>query len=354
MAGLRTFDAFPKTEEQYKKKSQKGGLSSLLTYLFLIFIAWTEFGNYFGGYVDQQYMVDPDVKESVQINLDLFVKMPCKWIDIHARDLSMDNKIANEELKFEDMTFFIPFDTRINDIKEIITPELDVILGDAIPAEFREKIDTRMYYDENDPSTAHHLPTLDGCHVFGSIPVNRLRGELQITAKGHGYGSFDKAPLDKINFAHVINEFSFGDFYPYIDNPLDNSAKFDMEDPRTAFVYHTNVVPTIYQKLGAEVDTNQYSVGEFRYHQNDNSMANVGLVPGIFFKYNFESLTIMVADKRLSFIQFIIRLVAILSFVVYFASWLFLLVDVSLVALLGPKWSLRYQPDASSQGILNK
>ena len=354
MAGLRTFDAFPKTEEQYKKKSQKGGVSTILTYLFLIFIAYSEFGSYFGGYVDQQYIVDPNVKENVQINLDMIIKMPCQWIDVHARDLSMDTKLASSELKFEDMPFFIPYDTRINDMKEIITPELDEILGDAIPAEFREKMDTRMYYDENNPETAGHLPEMDGCHVFGSVSVNRLMGDLQITAKGYGYRNFNRTPKDKINFAHVINELSFGDFYPYIDNPLDSSAKFDKEDPMAAFVYHTYVVPTIYQKMGAEVDTNQYSVAEYRYHKDDNTMSDVGLVPGIFIKYNFESMTVLVSDKRLGFLQFIIRLVAILSFVVYIASWLFVLVDTGLIALLGPKWSLRYQPDVPSHGILEK
>lgn len=352
MVALRTFDAFPKTDEQYKKRSPKGGLTSLLTYLFLIFIAWTEFGNYFGGYVDEQYMVDPAVKEAVQINMDIFVKIPCKWVHVHARDLTMDNKIASEELKFEDMPFFIPYDTRVNDIKKIVTPEMDGILGEAIPAEFREQLDKRMLYDENDPETHKNLPQMNGCHIFGSLPVNHLTGELQITAKGMGYRDYQKAPIDQVDFAHVINEFSFGDFYPYIDNPLDNSAKFDLNDPLTAYVYHINVVPTVYKKLGVEVDTFQYSVGEYRYSNKESTLQNNGMVPGIFFDYNFESLSIEVTDRRLSFIQFIVRLVTIVSFVVYMVSWLFILVDTGLVAVLGPKWSLRYQPDVQSRGLL--
>ncbi|CCF59817.1 hypothetical protein KAFR_0I00360 [Kazachstania africana CBS 2517] len=353
MAGLRTFDAFPKTEEEYQKKSSKGGLSSLLTYFFLIFIAWTEFGNYFGGYIDEQYTVDPEVKEDIQINMDIFVNIPCKWLHINARDMTLDRKLAGEELKLEDMPFFIPFDTRVNDITEIVTPELDRILGEAIPAEFREKIDMRQFYDENNhDETKHFVPEFNGCHVFGSIPVNRVTGELQITAKGMGYPDREKAPIDEVNFAHVINELSFGDFYPYIDNPLDNSAKFDQENPISAYVYHMNVIPTIYQKLGAEVDTNQYSVSEYHYTEADNAIRKAGRVPGIFLKYNFEPLSIVVTDKRLSFIQFVIRLVAILSFIVYIASWLFILVDTALVAAMGPKWSLRYQPSTKPQGIL--
>lgn len=285
------------------------------------------------------------MKESVQINMDIFVNIPCGYLEINARDLTMDRHVVSEELVMEDMIFFIPYDTRVNDITEIITPELDEILGEAIPSEFREKIDMRMYYDEENPDAAH-LPDFNGCHIFGSIPVNRVVGELQITVKGMGY-SRERTPLEKINFAHVINEFSFGDFYPYIDNPLDNSAKYD-DDPLTKYVYYTSVVPTLYQKLGAEVDTNQYAVSEYRY----NSSENKGSVPGIFFKYNFESLSIAITDKRLSFLQFIVRLVAIMSFVFFVASWVFILVDMGLVFFLGPKWSLRYQPDVQSHGIL--
>lgn len=318
----------------------------------MLFIAYTEFGNYFGGYVEQQYIVDPEIRENVQINLDLYVHLKCEYIHVNVRDSTMDRKIASEELKFEDMPFFIPYDVRVNDLPHIVTPDMDDILGEAIPAEFREKIDMRSYYDEDDPNTYHHLPELDGCHIFGSVPVNRVSGELQITAKGVGYRDFKTTPTELINFAHVINEFSFGDFYPYIDNPLDASAKFDMDDPQAAYVYYTSVVPTIYQKLGAEVDTNQYSVSEYRYHSNDGSMLQSGYVPGIFFRYNFESLTIVVMDKRLSFLQFVVRLVAIISFAIYIASWFFTLTDLFLVTFIGPKWSLQYQPDIQSHGIL--
>lgn len=77
-------------------------------------------------------------------------------------------------------------------------------------------------------------------------------------------------------------------------------------------------------------------------------------VPGIFIKYQFEGMKIIVSDERIGFFQFIIRLVAILSFIVYIASWLFRLVDKVVVTVLGPKWSLRYSPDTSSHGLLEE
>ena len=342
-----------KTEEEYKKKSTKGGLTSLLTYLFLLFIAWTEFGEYFGGYIDQQYTVDNQIRETVQINMDLYVNMKCKWLHINVEDQTMDRKFVSEELQMEDMPFFIPYDTKVNDINEIITPELDEILGEAIPAEFREKLDTRLLFDENDPDKAKLLD-FNGCHIFGSVPVNRVSGVLQITAKGFGYADSHRASLEDLNFAHVINEFSFGDFYPYIDNPLDNTAQFDQDEPLTTYLYYTSVVPTLFKKLGAEVDTNQYSVNDYRYLNKDSSVKGNRRVPGIFFKYNFEPLSIVVSDVRISFIQFLVRLVAICSFLVYCASWIFTLLDMALITIMGPKWSLRYQPDAKSKGILNR
>lgn len=292
------------------------------------------------------------MKETVSINMDLFVNIPCKWITVNVRDQTMDRKLASEELNFEEMPFFIPFDVRINDIAEIITPQLDEILGEAIPAEFREKLDTRMYYDENDPETYNNLPDFNGCHIFGSLPVNRVAGELQITAKGYGYADRERTPMDQIKFNHVINEFSFGDFYPYIDNPLDKSAKFDLETPKTAYSYDLSVIPTTFRKLGTEVNTFQYSVAEYHYKGKDSPVPRSGRVPGIFFDYNFESLSIIVSDSRLNFIQFIIRLIAILSFALYIASWIFTLGDLLIVAIKGPKWSLRYQPDEQSRGLL--
>ncbi|GAV52617.1 hypothetical protein ZYGR_0AG06080 [Zygosaccharomyces rouxii] len=339
-----------KTDETHVKKSSKGGISSILTYLFLLFIAWTEFGSYFGGYVDEHYEVDDQLRETFQINMDMYVKTPCKYLDINVRDSTMDRKFVSQELNLEEMPFFIPYGSRVNDMNEIVTPDLDSVLGNAIPARFRERIDTGSMFDEEEKD----IIGFDACHIFGSVQVNRVAGELQITAKGHGYNHFMRTPPEEIDFSHVINELSYGEFYPYINNPLDATAKFVPGGPRTTFVYDTSIVPTIYEKLGAKIDTNQYAVSE--YHFNSEAYQGKGPIrfPGIFLRYGFEPLSIHISDVRLSFVQFVVRLVAILSFVIYTASWAFRLIDLFLLTCLGPRWSLRYQSDSKSQGILDK
>ncbi|CUS20178.1 LAQU0S01e00760g1_1 [Lachancea quebecensis] len=339
MAGLRTFDAFPKTEEQHVRKSSKGGYTSILTYFFLIFIAWSEFGNFFGGYVDEQYGVSKDLRETVQINMDMFVHMPCKWLEVVVQDHTGDRKLVREELKMESIPFFLPYGTVINERNKIATPGLDEVLAEAIPGQFRDQIDFGSGDDNQE---------FNGCHVFGTITVNMVKGDLMVIPRGQSLGGPQRMPLDAINLSHVINEFSFGDFYPYIDNPLDRIARITAEST-TSFHYHTSVVPTIFRKLGAEVDTNQYSLSETEHEGPPQGLR----VPAIIFSYSFEALTITISDERISFWQFVVRLVAILSFFVYIMTWAFTLLDMALVLLLGPKWSLRYQRDGRQKtGIL--
>lgn len=283
------------------------------------------------------------------MNMDIYVKTPCKYLDVNIRDKTLDRKLVSKELNLEDMPFFIPHGTDvINAMKEIVSPDLDNVLGNAIPAQFREKLDTKSMYEEEDNIA------FDGCHVFGSILANRVAGELQITAKGHGYADFIRTPSEEMDFAHVINEFSFGDFYPYINNPLDGTAKFNLEQPRTTYIYDTAIVPTVYEKLGAKVDTNQYAVSEYHYNPEQDQGKGPVKIPGIFLRYDFEPLSIHISDVRLSFLQFLVRLVAILSFVVYTASWAFRLLDLALLTCFGPRWSLLYQSDSKSHGILDK
>ncbi|SCU90511.1 LAME_0E08878g1_1 [Lachancea meyersii CBS 8951] len=343
MSGLRTFDAFPKTDAQHVKKSSKGGVSSILTYLFLAFIAWSEFGSFFGGYVDHQYGVSSDMRETAQINMDLFVHTPCKWLSVFANDITGDRKLVQNELSFEDLPFYIPYGTNVDGRNEIRTPGLDEVLAKAIPAQFREKLDFSALADDQE---------FDGCHIFGSIPINMVRGDLHITVRGFSLADFQRTPQEAINFSHVFNELSFGDFYPYIDNPLDKTGRLTSEAAKS-YRYHTSVVPTTFRKLGAEVHTFQYSLGETESTVSGSQFGRRGPIPGIVLSYNFEALSITVSDERISFWQFIVRLIAILSFIVYIVSWAFRLTDKLLVVVLGPKWSLRYQSDnRQNTGIL--
>ncbi|KAL6946962.1 hypothetical protein ACO0QE_001818 [Hanseniaspora vineae] len=344
---LKQFDAFPKVAEQHQKAATKGNsIKSYLWYAFLLFMLWTEFGSYFGGYIDEYYVVDKKPRTTAQLNLDLFVHSKCQNLDVNFRDKTGDRLLVNELLHFEKMPFFIPhtvkkFDSAI----DITTPDMDEIFGKAMPAEFRDAVNT-----DDLPGSEN----FDGCHIFGNLPINKVYGALQITAKGHGYRSVSKVSLDEMDFSHVINELSFGEFFPYIDNPLDNIAKLLAPEKRLSkFQYYIDVVPTIYKKLGAILETSQFAVSEtVSPVQIGSNGRPVAEIPGIFFIINFDALSVVVEDVRLNFFQFLAKLVTILCLVFYLFTWFHKLLDKLLVSLGGRKWSLYYTA-AEPKGLLD-
>jgi Endoplasmic reticulum vesicle transporter len=77
----------------------------------------------------------------------------------------------------------------------------------------------------------------DSCRIYGQLEIHKCQGDFHITARGHGYQQFGGEHLDhdsilsiyalsdekEINFTHIIDEFSFGEYFPNIVNPLDST-----------------------------------------------------------------------------------------------------------------------------------
>lgn len=342
---LRQFDAFPKVAEHNENEPKKGlGVRTILFYSFVLFVMYCEFGSLFDGYIEETFGVQSAVQNSIPVNVDLFVKTKCEYLSFNWRDNTGDQLLVNELIKLENMPFFVPYNVKsVNDFNEIYTPDIDEIFDRAMPAEFRDAIDTsQMAGAEN----------FDGCHIFGSVDVNRVKGQLQITGRGHGYYDENMAPLDKLDFTHVINELSFGQFLPFLNNPLDNIAQVPSEEDKCAkYVYNVNVIPTRYEKMGGFVDTTQYSVTFDTYKGDLNFVGKrVTNLPGIFINVVHEPITIVYSDKRIGFLQFLGRLLTIGCLLMYLASWLYMLADKLFV--LSDKKSLYGNKKNDIDGII--
>lgn len=288
-------------------------------------------GQFFGGVVDHQFRVDNTLNKDLRINMDIVVGMPCNFIHTNVKDMTEDRFLAAELLHYEGFTFWIPPGYRQwEDGYDSAERDLDEVMAEGIVAEFRDRGDAK---DSGAPA----------CHIYGSIPVNKVSGDFHITAKGYGYRDRSHVALESLNFSHVIHEFSFGEFYPYIHNPLDTTAKVTEENLQS-YQYNLNVVPTIYKKLGVEIDTNQYSTS---LQKRVYSFENRG-VPGIFFKYDFEPVSLIVEDKRIPFITFLVRLATIYGGIIVLAKYLFKLSDKLLIALFGKKFASRGEEKSSS------
>ncbi|GME81398.1 unnamed protein product [Ambrosiozyma monospora] len=297
---IRAFDAFPKVPPSQQVHSVRGGYTSLMMYLFMIFLIWIEIGGYIDGEIHKLFTVDDVIRHDLRINVDLIVAMPCNFLNTNVRDATDDRFLASELLNFQGTTAYIPtwfFESK----KKVVTPEMESVLRNSMNAEFQ----TQGTRDNEE---------LPACHIYGYIPVNRVKGDFHITAKGYGYRDRSFVPMEQLNFTHYINEFSFGDFYPYMDNQLDMTYKIT-DESHHSFHYHMTVVPTTYKKLGVEIDTNQYSLTNFE--------TGGKYIPGIFFRYDFDPIKMIIEENRIPFWQFVIRLVTIIGGLVVIAKWTF-------------------------------
>ena len=120
---------------------------------------------------------------------------------------------------------------------------------------------------------------------------------------------------DSINVSHIIHTVSFGEPYPDMTNPLDNTPKIIYEGSGY-FQYYIKVVPTTYEPLhGEPVHTNQYSYTElFRTtHELDK-------LPAVYFHYELSPIMAKVTESRKSYSSFLTGLCAIVGGVFTVAS----------------------------------
>lgn len=332
---VRVFDAFPKVAPEASVRSQRGGFSTILTISCALLIIWIQIGGYLGGYVDHQFAIDNETRLELKINLDILVAMPCQYLSTNVMDITSDRYMAGEVLNFQGTGFYVPEGFAINkENSDYNTPELDEIMQETLRAEF---------------SMAGARANLEApsCHIFGTIPVNHVRGEFFIVPRGTMRR--DRALLDPLayNLSHVISEFSYGDFYPFINNPLDFSGKVTTENTQR-YRYFTKLVPTLYEKLGLTVDTYQYSLTEIHDLADKEGVQP----PGIYFGYSFEPIKLTIREKRIGFFLFVSRLLTILSGLLIAAGYMFRLYIKVLSVLFGKKYVER-GTERKSGGLLD-
>jgi hypothetical protein len=128
-----------------------------------------------------------------------------------------------------------------------------------------------------------------------------------------------------MNLSHIINEFSFGPYFPDITQPLDysyevapkrtslyyfiytptNSPSFFLLTACMSYQYLLTIVPTsYYAPRSAPLHTNSYSV----LHYKRVLAHNTGML-GIFFKFELEPMRLGIHQRTTSFVQLMIRCV---------------------------------------------
>lgn len=156
------------------------------------------------------------------------------------------------------------------------------------------------------------------------------------------------------NFSHQINELSFGPYYPSLINPLDNTIA-TTSNHFFKFQYYLSIVPTIYtdnpsllKKISSSspdskhlLSTNQYAV------TSQSHPVGESWVPGVFFKFDIEPITLTVAEEWGGWLALVVRLVNVVSGVMVAGSWGWRLWDWGLEV-----WGRRGRGRGGSLGML--
>lgn len=175
-----------------------------------------------------------------------------------------------------------------------------------------------------------------------------------------------------MNFTHIIDEFSFGEYYPKLINPLDGIVSYasSRKWPQLfyqfffiffysreltnlskiiatmAFQYFISIVPTTYKSstTGRTIVTNQYAVNELLQDR-----AGKVHPPGLFFKYDIEPVALLITDTRLPFMQFLVRLVNIVGGIIFCTSLAYRFYDKTMTKGLG-----KVSENDAKEGIIGR
>ncbi|GAA5846743.1 hypothetical protein JCM11251_004223 [Rhodosporidiobolus azoricus] len=292
---LTAFDSFKKTNATYKERTARGGFFTLLIAAILALLIWTETREYLWGEADYTFSVDRGIAHELQINFDATVATPCHFLTVDVRDAVGDRLHISDEFNKDGTTFEAAKSQALRSASTIRSRSASQIV--------RDSKGRRMF-----AKTANAVENGPACRIYGSMDVKKVTGNLHITTLGHGYLSWEHTDHALMNLSHVIHELSFGPYFPRIVQPLDNSVETTSAHFHI-FQYFLSVVSTTYIDARRRVlPTNQYSVTEM-----SRTTEHGRGVPGIFFKYDIEPMSLTVRERTTTLVQFLVRLAGIVG-----------------------------------------
>lgn len=312
---VKELDVFDKVEETYVETSPIGGTLSIITFLLVVWLIYSEVTYYIDSNLVFKFSPDTDLDAKLKINIDMTVAMPCSMIGADILDSTSQNVYAFGELHEEDTWFELGEEQRMyfdsmryintylreeyHAISKFLWRSRETAIQGAMPAR-GDKLDRPH----------------DACRVHGSLTLNKVSGNFHITAGKslHLAGSHIHLSMlfgkESSNFSHRINRFSFGDPASGIIHPLEGYEMIT-DDPTLLYQYFVEVVATEVDTTLSQIKTYQYSVKEHARPIN-HAKGSHGM-PGVFFKYDVSALKLKVSQERDNIIQFTIRLFSIIG-----------------------------------------
>ncbi|XP_066256579.1 endoplasmic reticulum-Golgi intermediate compartment protein 2 [Euwallacea similis] len=312
---VKKMDIFPKIEDPYKMTSSVGGTFSIISFVIIGWLLYSEISYYFNSKFVFKFSPDVELEEKLKINIDMTVAMPCGLVGTDVLDSTNQNTFKFGQLEEEDTWFELSDNQKVHFenkkhfnsyLREEYHAVKDLLWKSSFSTHFGE-----MPPRDHTPDRPY-----DGCRIYGSLVLNKVAGNFHITAgksislpRGHIHISAFISDSD-YNFTHRINRLSFGDSSPGIVHPLEGDELI-ISNSMTVVNYFIEVVPTTVKTFLNTISTYQYSVKELTRPINHDKGSHG--IPGIYFKYDMSALRVTVSQERDHLGMFLARLCAIVG-----------------------------------------
>ncbi|KKY30390.1 putative copii-coated vesicle protein [Diaporthe ampelina] len=349
---VSAFDAFPKSKPQYVTRTSGGGKWTVAMIFVTLILVWSELSRWWRGTEQHTFAVEKGVGHDMQINLDTVVRMKCSDLHINVQDAAGDRILAASKFK-RDPTSWSQWVDKKGNHRLNRDQHGKIVTGEGHEEGFGEEHVHDIVRLGGKRAKWAKTPKLrgpsDSCRIFGSLDLNRVQGDFHITARGHGYMEFgEHLDHNSFNFSHIVNELSFGSFFPSLENPLDRTVNVATSNFHK-FQYFVSIVPTVYSVGPASpyndntLFTNQYAVTE------QSAEVNERVIPGVFVKYDIEPILLQIEESRDSILVFLIKVINILSGALVAGHWGFTLSEWAKEA-----WGKRRRRNTGMIGVSEK
>ncbi|KNC81331.1 hypothetical protein SARC_06349 [Sphaeroforma arctica JP610] len=362
---LKSFDAYPKTIDDFAVKTSAGGLISLFSMVCIALLFLGELNHYLTTKVQDRLIIDTTLSQRLKIELDVTMHhLPCSQLGVDVMDVSgesqheVSDNITKQRL--DKNGNYISAD--VNDGAGLSVdglPEQDMLdralqrrnrgmqhaklilpddyCGSCYGAETEEMKccntcdeaqqaikDAGIYVPDNIEQCVRegkedHLEAGwdEGCRVRGYVEVKKVAGNIHI-APGHSAETgrahvhdIRRFPVEKFNSSFTVHRLQFGNSYPGLINPLDGTSRVAQQGS-TMFQHFLKMVPTVYEKLdGENIETNQFS---YTVHERVIDVAGGdGGLPGVFFNLEMSAIKVVMTEERRSLARFLTSVCAIVG-----------------------------------------
>jgi len=323
---LKKFDVYSKVHDDYRIKTQSGGLISVVSIISMVILFMSELSDYLQVDIVDHIIVDTTLNQKLPIGLNItFPHLRCDEVSVDTVDSMGENQVDIDgglvKLDLDGRGFFSHGDHVANKGECMSCMEAKEYDENRCCNTCQELKDAYTevgipYYHILD--TAPQCKDVVGCQIHGDVLVSKVGGNVHVALgkstvrDGKHVHEFNVREVsDGFNTSHIIHRLDFGERVHGVSSPLEGTTKI-VKHGAYMFHYYIKLVPTLFNGVEHTIYTHQYSVTD----NEKNVMVRKGELaglPGVFLVYEFNPFMVKKVEKAVPLTHFLTSICAIMG-----------------------------------------